>query len=248
MPGSRCLFLVPFVLGLASIRIESFQIIPDTRSCRLFSKRISLCSLAAQSESFSRAIVVGGSIAGLLSASVLSKHFDEVLILDRDDLTQNLPPAPRLGVPQSSTPHTLFVRGFDIIKELIPGIETTLADAGALEMDWTRHYKVYRRRFGHAVCSISPETVYRVLGRDLKSITCSRYLLETAIRESLRSSRPNINFEAGRVAGLLVSRPRTETRQSFPLQIRTSIQNDSTRNHSGWDPESWQLYQVRIGV
>jgi flavin-dependent dehydrogenase len=32
-----------------------------------------------------RAIVVGGGMGGLFSARVLSDHFDEVIVLDRDD-------------------------------------------------------------------------------------------------------------------------------------------------------------------
>lgn len=33
-----------------------------------------------------RAVVLGGSIAGLLAARVLSDHADEVLVLERDDI------------------------------------------------------------------------------------------------------------------------------------------------------------------
>jgi len=47
----------------------------------------------------SHAIVVGGSIAGLLAARVLSRWFDRVTVLDRDELP--LEPTHRKGVPQS---------------------------------------------------------------------------------------------------------------------------------------------------
>ena len=40
------------------------------------------------SHSGSRAIVIGGGLAGLASARVLSDLFDEVILLERDAITQ----------------------------------------------------------------------------------------------------------------------------------------------------------------
>ena len=194
--------VLPFLIFLFSSFIETTSF-DSSGVVSSRQRQRSRCSLCARLEAPGRAIVVGGSIAGLLSASVLAKHFEEVLVLDRDDLTQELPPVPRLGVPQSSMAHSIFVRGFDIVKELLPGIENTLADAGALDMDWTHQYKVYRHRHGFAA-STSPEAAVRFLGRELKSISCSRFLLETTIRKALRSSHTNVQFEAGRVVRLLV--------------------------------------------
>ena len=34
-----------------------------------------------------RAVVIGGSMAGLLAARVLSEHFKEVIVVERDDLS-----------------------------------------------------------------------------------------------------------------------------------------------------------------
>ena len=55
------------------------------------------------SHNASKAIVIGGSIAGLLAAQVLSKYFDRVLILERDRFSSS--PKPRQGIPQSYHPH-----------------------------------------------------------------------------------------------------------------------------------------------
>ena len=62
-----------------------------------------------------RAIVIGGSIAGLLSARVLSDYFQRVIVLDRDTLP--LTPQARRGVPQSVQPHVLFTKGYRILAE-----------------------------------------------------------------------------------------------------------------------------------
>ena len=47
----------------------------------------------------SRAVVVGGSLAGMLAARVLSDHFDDVIVLERDQLPAT--PTARKGVPQA---------------------------------------------------------------------------------------------------------------------------------------------------
>jgi 2-polyprenyl-6-methoxyphenol hydroxylase-like FAD-dependent oxidoreductase len=44
------------------------------------------------------AVVIGGSMAGLLAARVLSEHFQHVTIIERDHLPDDA--QPRKGVPQ----------------------------------------------------------------------------------------------------------------------------------------------------
>jgi thioredoxin reductase len=56
-----------------------------------------------------RAIVVGAGLAGLSAARVLSDYFDQVMILDRDELADDLLPRP--GVPQGKHPHALLGGG-----------------------------------------------------------------------------------------------------------------------------------------
>ena len=48
---------------------------------------------------FGQAVVIGGSIAGLLSARVLSEHFEKVIILERDVLPTG--PEARKSAPQA---------------------------------------------------------------------------------------------------------------------------------------------------
>jgi len=50
-----------------------------------------------------RAVVVGGSIAGLLAARVLSDHFDRVVILERDAVEDR--PVLHRSVPQGHHLH-----------------------------------------------------------------------------------------------------------------------------------------------
>ncbi|GAA2453726.1 hypothetical protein GCM10010191_85570 [Actinomadura vinacea] len=75
------------------------------------------------------AIVVGGSLAGLLAARVLSDHFDRVTLVERDRLPDSA--AHRPGVPQGRHLHVLWSRGMEIAERLFPGLEEELGAAGA---------------------------------------------------------------------------------------------------------------------
>jgi 2-polyprenyl-6-methoxyphenol hydroxylase-like FAD-dependent oxidoreductase len=76
------------------------------------------------------AVVIGGGMAGLMSAAALSERFDRVTIVDRDCL----PPDARFrdGVPQSRHLHGLLRRGIDVLEALYPGLESELIAAGAV--------------------------------------------------------------------------------------------------------------------
>ncbi len=78
------------------------------------------------------AIVIGGSVAGLLTARVLADHFDRVTIVDRDRLP--IGAEFRDGVPQSRHLHGLLKRGLNVLEELFPGIESELLAAGAVRL------------------------------------------------------------------------------------------------------------------
>ncbi|MFJ7046583.1 FAD-dependent oxidoreductase [Streptomyces sp. NPDC101112] len=101
------------------------------------------------------AVVVGGSLAGLLAAHVLAGHARRVTIVERDrfpaeaepeaeaalDAEATLDPgaagstlagtAPRPGVPQSRHPHVLLEGGQLALEALLPGFMAELRAAGA---------------------------------------------------------------------------------------------------------------------
>ncbi|MBZ0279270.1 MAG: FAD-dependent monooxygenase [Anaerolineae bacterium] len=81
-----------------------------------------------------QAIVIGGSMAGLLAARVLSDHFQQVTIIERDQLPDE--GVYRNGVPQSRHLHTLLVQGQRIMETMFPGFSDEMAAEGAPEVTW----------------------------------------------------------------------------------------------------------------
>jgi 2-polyprenyl-6-methoxyphenol hydroxylase-like FAD-dependent oxidoreductase len=79
------------------------------------------------------AVVMGSSMAGLLAARVLSDHFRQVSIIERDALPGI--GEHRKGVPQGRHVHGLHPRGREILDELIPGFTATLVGGGAVRGD-----------------------------------------------------------------------------------------------------------------
>jgi 2-polyprenyl-6-methoxyphenol hydroxylase-like FAD-dependent oxidoreductase len=76
------------------------------------------------------AVVIGASMAGLLAARVLSDHFAQVTIIERDRLTADA--EARKGVPQGRHVHGLLARGAIIMGEYFPDLFRTLARDGAI--------------------------------------------------------------------------------------------------------------------
>ena len=80
-------------------------------------------------QSEDHAIVLGGSIAGLLAARVLAHAYDRVTVVDRDELVPGS--KPRRGAPQARHIHALLARGQQVLEELFPGLTAELVADGA---------------------------------------------------------------------------------------------------------------------
>jgi hypothetical protein len=73
--------------------------------------------------------VLGGSVAGLLAARVLSDHASRVVIIERDNLPAEGQPRP--GTPQDQQVHTLLPAGYWWMERWFPGlIQEALARTG----------------------------------------------------------------------------------------------------------------------
>ncbi len=140
-----------------------------------------------------RAIVIGGSISGLLSARILSDYFELVTIIETNAISRK--PEKRIGVPQSSQPHILFARGYQIILELFPKIELEAYEMGALPIDWCKEFHLFHRGWNATQENHS----------GIASFTCSRVLLEFLIRERVLKI-PNVSIiDQSKVTELIVN-------------------------------------------
>jgi 2-polyprenyl-6-methoxyphenol hydroxylase-like FAD-dependent oxidoreductase len=138
-----------------------------------------------------QAIVIGAGIAGLTAARALADTFEQVIVLERDELPDS--PTSRTGVPQGKQPHALLARGLEGLLELFPGFNHDLDDAGAVYFN-----AGVDALFEYADRSPFPK---RDLGISVYSAT--RPLTELAIRRRVKQFS-NISLRAGhRVLGLI---------------------------------------------
>ena len=167
----------------------------------------------------SHAVVIGGSLSGLLAARVLSNHFDKVTVLERDSLPNG--PEFRSGVPQARHIHILLVKGRQIFDQYFPGYSEELTAAGAVPADIGNEF-LYVTMFG----SLAP------FAAGLKLLLCSRYLMEWKVRERLQAF-PNVEIlpqvdvtgflaDNGRVNGLQF-RPRGGATKSETLSADLTV-------------------------
>jgi 2-polyprenyl-6-methoxyphenol hydroxylase-like FAD-dependent oxidoreductase len=79
---------------------------------------------------FDHAVVLGGSVAGLLAATALSESFAQVTIVDRDELHTDGADAlfGRRGVPQGDQVHHMLELGSGYMEQLLPGLRNELVD------------------------------------------------------------------------------------------------------------------------
>jgi 2-polyprenyl-6-methoxyphenol hydroxylase-like FAD-dependent oxidoreductase len=79
------------------------------------------------------AVVLGASMAGLLTAGVLAQAYARVTVFDRDAMPEI--GAHRRGVPQDQHLHFLHPRGRHALDELFPGLSARLIEQGAVTGD-----------------------------------------------------------------------------------------------------------------
>ncbi|MFE5910108.1 FAD-dependent oxidoreductase [Streptomyces wedmorensis] len=84
--------------------------------------------------SWGRAVVVGGSYAGLVTARVLADFFDEVVVMERDHVDEGTGSHP--GSPQGYHAHAMLARGGQVLEKLFPGLREELREAGAPVFDY----------------------------------------------------------------------------------------------------------------
>ena len=138
------------------------------------------------------AIVIGGSMAGMLAARVLANISDQVILLERDEYP--LEPVPRNGVPQARHLHAMLTRGHQLVEELFPGISEDWRWAGAEFLDIGMDF-AWRTPKGWGVRFPS----------GIRMLAGSRPLIDFMVRRRLADVRNVTVIESAVVTGLVSS-------------------------------------------
>jgi 2-polyprenyl-6-methoxyphenol hydroxylase-like FAD-dependent oxidoreductase len=135
------------------------------------------------------AVVLGGSIAGLLAARVLAEAYPQVTVVDRDALAPGS--VPRRGAPQARHIHALLAGGQQVLEQLFPGLTTELVAHGAPVGDVLGDTRLVFG--GHRLARAEAGLV---------AVSASRLLLEDRVRARVRAL-PGVRFApASDVVGL----------------------------------------------
>ncbi|GAB2967384.1 FAD-dependent oxidoreductase [Saccharothrix stipae] len=140
------------------------------------------------------ALVLGGSLAGMLAASALSAHVDRVTVVDRDRFGGD---GDRKGVPHARHAHVLMAGGSRALDELLPGLTASLLDAGAQHLGLPNRLLV----FTQSGWLPRLDEVQFVIG-------CGRALLDRVVRHRVLAAGRVDVVEGADVVGLLGDRTR----------------------------------------
>lgn len=140
------------------------------------------------------AVVLGGGIAGLLAARVLTDRFSRVTVIEQDRLPADgeRAPEPRRGVPQGRHVHGLVIGGRLAVERLVPGFADALVARGAPAFDFAAELPI-----------LTPFGWGARFPSDLRAVTASRPLVEQVVRERV-TALPGVTVRDGtRATGLV---------------------------------------------
>ena len=146
------------------------------------------------------AIVVGASVAGLLTARALSDLVDEVVLIERERLTDAA--LPRGHVPQGKHLHLLLGAGLDRLVAWFPGIDDELERMGAVRIDGSRAW-VYQAG-GYRAQGDWGQTVLSMTRPLLEQVVRRRIALLENVRLEDGVVVDRVEVSDGRMSGVVV--------------------------------------------
>ena len=149
------------------------------------------------------AVVVGGSIAGMLAARALSDDFAKVTVLERDTHHPMEMTAGRASTSQAQHAHHLLQGGQRVFTELFPDFVADFVAAGGKVVDSTRDFRFYQNSGwkvvfdgGTEVCVGRRSLIEGVLRRQLEKLPTIDYRYQAEAEDLLHQD--------GRVTGVRV--------------------------------------------
>ena len=137
------------------------------------------------------AVVLGGSLTGLLTAKVLSQYYPQVTIIEKDAVHRE--PESRKGQPQTRHLHGLLPAGLQVMTRYFPGLLDELISYRVKVFDFAKSmnwfcYRGFRKSFSMGI----------------EVATVSRPLLEHIIRERVLAL-PNVHLVDNTTAKHLIA-------------------------------------------
>ena len=167
------------------------------------------------------AVVLGGSMAGLLAARVLADAYHQVTVVDRDELVRGS--EPRRGVPQARHIHALLARGQQVLEELFPGLTAELVACGAPVGDVLGDARLLFG--GHRLARAETGLI---------ALSASRPLLEDRVRARVRAlPRRALRATQRRGRPHVLARPATNHRGAAAAASRCERRGDPRRRSRG---------------
>ncbi|MFI5760923.1 NAD(P)/FAD-dependent oxidoreductase [Streptomyces sp. NPDC051563] len=136
-----------------------------------------------------RAVVLGGGFAGVLAATVLARHVDEVTVVEGGRYPAG--PGVRPGLPQAFHSHVLVTAGAEALDALLPGTLEALLAQGA-----------HRRGLPDGALILSADGWFRRHDTGAFMVSCSRWLMDHVIRQRALAEGTVTVRERTRVLGL----------------------------------------------
>lgn len=136
-----------------------------------------------------RAVVLGGGFAGVLVAKVLSRHADEVTVVEGGRYPDG--PGVRPELPQAYHSHVLVTAGAEALDTLLPGTLEALLARGA-----------HRRGLPDGALILSADGWFRRHETGAFMVSCSRWLMDDVIRQRALADGAVTVRERTRVLGL----------------------------------------------
>jgi 2-polyprenyl-6-methoxyphenol hydroxylase-like FAD-dependent oxidoreductase len=135
------------------------------------------------------AIVIGGSVAGLIAARAISDYFERITILERDEIEDR--PVIHKSIPQGNHLHGLLNGGQRVLSTLYPGITDDLRGLGANRFTIGRDVVWY---YPDGKAYSATGSVREPFDVGLEGHCASRGLIEYVIRRRTREF-PSIRVE-----------------------------------------------------
>ena len=171
----------------------------DGSPAAVFARLSSVRQPVTGTRSLHRAVVLGGSVAGLLAARVLADHADEVVVVERDDVGPAAAGG-RRGVPQQFQVHTLLPAGSAQIERWFPGFTAEAVGAGAV---LSQPHQV--QAWADDVCAVTtPNTVLLSESRTFLETLLRRRTLALGNVRALVGTATGLGYRDGRVTEVRV--------------------------------------------